>query len=237
MKSSFPGFPAEGIAFLRELKENNDREWFTPRKQIFDERVRLPMVELVRAIHGEMLSFAPQYVGEPAKCVFRIYRDTRFSKDKTPYKTHIAATMRRNGLEKNQGAGYYFSVSPTEIEVAGGLWAPEPDTLLSFRQRIAEDHESFRATFEMPKVRKLLGDLYGESAARAPKGFNPEHPAIDLLKRKHYVLFANLDPALATSPKLMGEIVKRLAALAPFVDFVNRSLFPASARGKKEAFQ
>lgn len=229
MKNSFPGFPAEGIEFLRELKENNDREWFTPRKSIFEEKVRAPMIELVRAVHGEMLRFAPQHVGDPAKSIFRIYRDTRFSKDKTPYKTHIASVLGRNGHEKNHGAGYYFSVGAHEIEVGAGVWAPEPPALLALRQGIAEMHEEFRETFETPKVRKLMGGLYGESATRVPKGFDAEHPAADLLKRKHYVLFANLDPALGTSPKLMGEVVKRFEAVAPFVNFINDKLMGGRA--------
>ncbi len=100
MKVSFQGFPKEGIAFLRALKKNNDREWFTPRKSTFEATVRQPMIELVGAIHSEMLRFAPQYVGEPAKCVYRIYRDTRFSKDKTPYKTYASALFLRNGFDK-----------------------------------------------------------------------------------------------------------------------------------------
>ncbi len=136
VSKGFRGFTPAAISFLRELAENNDREWFGPRKAIFEEQLRTPMLELVTAIHGEMLRFAPEYVGEPSKCVFRIYRDTRFSKDKTPYKNHVAATFWRNGMEKNRGAGFYFSVSPTEIEVAGGLYSPEPDALLAVRERI-----------------------------------------------------------------------------------------------------
>src|SRR3954469_17099222 len=109
MKSPFQGFTPGAIAFLRDLKKNNDREWFTPRKSVYEEQLRLPMIGMVRAVHGEMLRFAPEYVGAPAKCGFRIYRDTRFAKDKTPYKTHIAASFGRNGLEKNRGGMYYFS--------------------------------------------------------------------------------------------------------------------------------
>jgi uncharacterized protein (TIGR02453 family) len=224
MKSAFPGFSREGLTFLRDLKKNNDREWFTPRKAIYEEQLRLPMIELVRAIHREMLDFAPQYVGEPAKCIFRIYRDTRFAKDKTPYKTHVAAWFRRNGIEKNRGAGYYFSISPEEVEIAGGIYHPEPDVLLSVRQHIALHHAAFQATYGSAKFRKLLGDLQGESAARAPKGFNPAHPAIDVLKRKMYCFFINLDPAVATTPKLFGEVVKRFEIMAPFVEFLNRPL-------------
>src|SRR5579863_765980 len=113
MKSTFPGFPKEGITFLRALKKNNDRDWFTPRKAEFEAAVKQPMIELVSAIHREMMRFAPQYVGEPAKCVYRIYRDTRFSKDKTPYKTFASALLLRNGFDRHAGsAGVYFSVSP-----------------------------------------------------------------------------------------------------------------------------
>ncbi len=230
MKHVFQGFSREGIAFLRDLKNNNDREWFTPRKSVYEEQLRLPMIELVRAVHGEMLRFAPEYVGEPAKCVFRIYRDTRFAKDKTPYKTHIAASLGRNGLEKNRGAIYYFSISPEEVEIAGGVYHPEPDVLLAVRRHIARHPEAFRATFGSPKLKKLLGDLQGESAARAPKGFDPEHRAIDLLKRKMYCFFISLDPALATTPRLLGEIAKRFEAMAPFMEFLNR---PLLTQGKK----
>lgn len=223
MNTKFPGFPPEALAFLRELKENNNREWFTPRKPIYEEQVRLPMIELVRAIHGEMMRFAPQYVGEPARCVFRIYRDTRFSKNKIPYKTNVAASF-RHARGKNEGAGYYFSVAPDEIEVGGGIYMPTPETLLAMRQHIAENHAEFRKTFESAKLKKLMGELYGESAARAPKGFDAEHPAINLIKRRQFCLFTSLDARLATTPKLTGEVVKRFEAILPFLEFLNAPL-------------
>ena len=215
-KNTFRGFPAEGMEFLRELKENNDREWFTPRKEVYQTQVLAPMVELVALLHGEMLRFAPDYVGEPKKCVFRIYRDTRFAKDKTPYKTHVAAAMWKNGGEKSQRAGFYFSVSPEEVEVGGGLYGPEPAVLLRVRQYVAEHHQAFRKTF--------TGELYGESAARAPKGFEAGHPAMDLIRHKHFAVIDTLAPGLATTSKLFPELVKRFEAITPLVDFVNRAL-------------
>lgn len=236
MKSAFPGFPQEGMAFLRSLKKNNNREWFTPRKAVFEAAVKQPMIELVSAIHREMMRFAPEYVGEPAKCVHRIYRDTRFSKDKTPYKTFVSALFLRNGFDKySGGAAYYVMLSPAEIEVAGGIYAPDRDVLLAVRQHIAENAKAFRATFETPKVKKLLGDLWGASLTRVPKGFDPAHPAADLIRRKHYVLSANLDPKLATSPKLLPEIVSRIDAMTPFVEFLNRPLLARQAKQKREA--
>jgi uncharacterized protein (TIGR02453 family) len=236
MKNKFPGFPAEGIAFLRNLKKHNDREWFTPRKAVFEETVKKPMIELVGAIHGEMLRFAPDYVGEPAKCVYRIYRDTRFSKDKTPYKTYASALFLRNGFDKYSGcAGYYFAISPENIEVAGGVYTPERDVLQAVRQHIVENDKEFRKTFETAKVRKLFGDLSGESLTRVPKGFDAAHPAAELLRRKHYLLDAHIDPALATTPKLLGEIVTRIEAMTPFIEFLNGPLLKrhATERQKK----
>ncbi len=234
-QSKFPGFPVEGIAFLKSLKKNNDREWFTPRKAIFDEKVKTPMIELVSAIHGEMRRFAPDYVGEPAKCVYRIYRDTRFSKDKTPYKTYASALMLRRNFDKYAGsAAIYFAVSPENIEVAGGVYTPDRDVLLAVRQHIAENHKEFRATFETPKIRKLFGELWGESVSRVPKGFDAEHPAADLIRRKQFLLDTKVDPKLAVTPKLFGEIVTRIEAMMPFVEFLNEPLVKRQAKRKRE---
>jgi uncharacterized protein (TIGR02453 family) len=238
MKATFPGFPKEGMAFLRSLKKNNDREWFTPRKSTFEAAVRQPMIELVSAIHREMLRFAPEYVGEPAKCVYRIYRDTRFSKDKTPYKTYASALFLRNGFSKYAGgAAYYFAVSPENIEVAGGLYTPDRDVLLAVRQYIADHHKQFLTTFDRTRVKKLLGELQGESLTRVPKGFDPDHPAADLIRRKQYLLDTQLDPKLATTPKLLGELVTRIGAMTPFVEFLNRPLVLRQTKMKRdEAF-
>ena len=125
MKSTFPGFPPEGIDFLRDLKLNNDREWFNPRKALFDDKVRQPMVRLVTAIHREMARFAPDYVGDAAKCLYRIYRDTRFSKNKIPYKTYTSALFWRNGSSKDDMASFYVGISPEGIDIGGGIYSPE----------------------------------------------------------------------------------------------------------------
>src|SRR5712671_5949548 len=154
-KTGFRGFPEAGMQFFRGLKRNNRREWFQPRKQTYDEQVKAPMVELVNAVTAEMMRFAPDYVADPAKAIYRIYRDTRFSKDKTPYKTHIAAIFPRRGLMKHGGAGLYFSVSAKEIEVAGGVYMPGPDALLAIRTHLAERHEEFTRVVETRKLRAL----------------------------------------------------------------------------------
>src|SRR5271169_4367613 len=115
MNPTFAGFPPEALTFLRALKKHNEREWFQPRKETYEEKVKAPMIELVAVLMQRLADFAPEYVADPAKAVYRIYRDTRFSKDKTPYKTHIAAVFTPQGQGKESGAGYYFSVTPDEI--------------------------------------------------------------------------------------------------------------------------
>jgi uncharacterized protein (TIGR02453 family) len=225
---TFKGFPAEGIAFLRDLKKNNNREWFQPRLESYKELVRTPMLDLVHALHVAMLGFAPAYVGEPPKCVYRIYRDIRFSKDKTPYKTRADALFWRNGMAKDAGAAFYIAISPDEIGVGGGLYMPSPASLLAVRQQIAANPKAFRAAFEDKTVRRLMGDLHGDQTSRIPRGFNAEHPAADLLKYKRFLLFAKLSPEIATTPRLFREIITRIEAITPFVEFLDGPLYPAT---------
>jgi uncharacterized protein (TIGR02453 family) len=132
-------------AFFSGLEENNNREWFQAHKASYEEHVKLPMHALIEALNRRLLAFAPDYITDPARAVYRIYRDTRFSHDKTPYKTHIAATFHHRALEKNISPGLYFSVSHKEIEIAGGLYMPGPDQLLTVRTHIAAHHERLRS--------------------------------------------------------------------------------------------
>jgi uncharacterized protein (TIGR02453 family) len=224
MNPGFAGFPPEAMTFLRNLKKHNTREWFQPRKEIYEEKVKGPMLELVTALMQRLADFAPDYVADPNKAIYRVYRDTRFSKDKTPYKTHIAAIFKHRDLEKHSGAGFYFSVAPEEIEVGGGVYMPMPDHLLAIRNYLAENHEGFRRIAAARDVRRLLGVVTGESLSRVPKGFAADHPAADLLRMKQFLLFRTLESSLATTPKLFRELVSRFQAMAPFLEFLNRPL-------------
>jgi uncharacterized protein (TIGR02453 family) len=220
----FPGFPPEALAFFRALKRNNHREWFQPRKHIYDEQVRAPMTALVGALDAAMMKFAPAYVREPEAAIYRIYRDTRFSADKTPYKTHIAAVFPRRGLEKHACAGLYFSVSAEGIEIAGGVYMPTPEELRAIRLHLLDHHEEFRRILRARTLRALMGGLQGDQLARVPKGFDATHPAASLVRSKQWLLDVELDASLATTPKLYGEILQRFHAMAPFVEFLNAPL-------------
>ncbi len=224
MRSVFPGFPPEMPAFFRSLKRNNRREWFQPRKHLYEQHVKAPMLELVAAINTEMAKFAPEHVTEPKEALFRIYRDTRFSADKTPYKTHVAASFQRRGGERLGTGGFYFSVSQEGIEVAAGLWHPDRDAMLMVRNHIAETHEELAAIISDKKARKLTGELQGGSLTRSPKGFDPEHPAAEFIRMKDWIFDVRLDAELATSPRIHVEIVERFRAMAPLVAYLNRPL-------------
>jgi len=222
--TGFPGFPKEMTTFFRSLKRNNRREWFQPRKHVFEQHVKEPMIELVTALNRDFAKFAPEFVSDPKKAIFRIYRDTRFSSDKTPYKTHIAASFARRGGERLAAGGFYFSVSHDQIEVAGGIYHPEPETMLVVRNHIAEHHQDLRRLLADRRVRRLLGDLQGDALTRAPKGFDPAHPAIQLIKMKDWILDTTLDPSLGTSPRLYKELADRFRAMTPLIEFLNRPL-------------
>jgi uncharacterized protein (TIGR02453 family) len=227
VRSVFPGFPAEGLAFFAALQRNNRREWFQPRKAIFDEKLKQPMRELVSGLNSAMKSFAPDHVTDPDKAIYRIYRDTRFGKDKTPYKDHIAASFSRRGDKAS--AGYYFAVSHKEVGIGGGLYMPEPEALLAIRGHLAERHEEFRKITGARAVRQLFSAVQGEQLTRVPKGYPSDHPAADLLRLKQYVLYVELPADLATTPGLYSEVVRHFRAMTPFVEFLNAPL-----RGKNK---
>jgi len=218
----FPGFPAEALTFFRALKRNNNREWFQPRKELFETKVKAPMLVLVEALNGELAKFAPDYIADPKKAVYRIYRDTRFSADKTPYKTHLAAIFPRRGGDRGSAPGFFFSISAKEIGVAGGVYEPPPEHMLAIRTWLAENHAAFRKIARGPE--KLMGKLQGESLTRVPKGFPADHPAADLIKMKCWLYHVTLDPKIATTPKILPELVKRFKALTPVLEELNKPL-------------
>src|ERR1035441_8873831 len=224
MRSAFPGFPREAIEFFRGLARHNNREWFLPRKAIFEAQVKQPMRELVAALNAALMGFAPDYVTDPDKAIYRIYRDTRFSQDKTPYKDHIAASFHRRGTVAHSDAGYYFSVSHKEVGIGGGVYMPAPETLLAIRSQIAGRHQEFRRIIGARAVKQLLGELQGEQLARVPKGFCAEDPAADLLRFKRFTLYVELAPDLATTPALYREILKRFRAMGPFLAYLTAPL-------------
>jgi uncharacterized protein (TIGR02453 family) len=228
--TKFEGFPPEAVKFFRALRKNNTRDWFQPRKEIFDTRIREVMEQLVGLINTALGRFAPLHIAEPKKAIYRIYRDTRFSNDKTPYKTHIAANFPRLGMEKHSAAGYYFSVSDEEVEIAGGIYMPGPPELLAIRSRIADQHQRFGKIVQNKKVVGFLGPLAGTSLTRVPKGFDAAHPAADWIRMKQWMFYKTFPGALMTSPELLKTVDQGFRLVAPLVDFLNEPLIHAAKK-------
>ena len=228
----FPGFPKETVTFFKGLARNNNREWFQPRKEIFESSVKAPMVALVEALNAEFAKHAPDYITDPKKAVYRIYRDVRFSSDKSPYKTHLAASFNRRGGGRDSTAGFYFHVSAKGVGVAGGLWEPPPEQLLAVRTWLVDNHARFRKAARTAE--KLMGKLHGETLQRIPKGFAADHPAADLIKMKGWVFFTSLEPKFITSPKLVAELMKRFRAMLPALELLNE---PLAAQRQREALR
>jgi len=224
----FPGFSGDALTFFRGLARNNTREWFQPRKGIFETKVKAPMLALVEALNADLGKFAPDYIADPKKAVYRIYRDIRFSADKSPYKTHIAAVFPRRGGDRGSAPGFFFSIGAKEIGIAGGVYEPSPEQMLAIRNWLAENHASFRKISSGPE--KLMGKLHGESLQRTPKGFATDHPAADLLKMKRWLYYTTLDPKLATTSELQAELVKRFKAMLPVLEELNKPLTQARRR-------
>ncbi|MBI3207827.1 MAG: DUF2461 domain-containing protein [Candidatus Solibacter usitatus] len=225
MSHSFAGIPKEGMAFLRALKKNNNREWFQPRKEIFERSMKEPMEQLVEAVNSKLIQFAPLFVTEPKKAIYRIYRDTRFSNNKIPYKTHLGASFTCAGMTKHISAGYYFGIGPEQIEIAGGIYMPGPDQFRAIRAELCETHAEFRRIINNKALIKLVGPMSSHQLTRSPKGFSPDHPADDLVRYKHWIFYdTRLDPKIALTPKIVNEIGKRFEAMTPFIDYLNTPL-------------
>lgn len=222
ISSQFPGFSPEATSFLRALKRNNRREWFQPRKEKYESLIKHPMLELVSCLNEELADFAPEYVTPPQKAVFRIYRDTRFSHDKTPYKAHVAAIFPRSTANKNSGACFYFHFTDKELLLFGGVYSPERDELLAYRTLLQEHYQEFQEILRDKKLKGAFGGMQGEQLTRMPKGFPVDHPAEGLLRQRQWYLEKTLDVKLLTSRKVVPEMARHLRLMAPFVEFLNR---------------
>jgi uncharacterized protein (TIGR02453 family) len=225
MKSrAVPAFPIEGLRFLRSLKSHNNRPWFQERKEIYEDAVKRPMQDLVEALAVDFGAFAPELVASPKTSIYRIYRDTRFAKDKSPYKTHIAAVFPRKGLDKHGGAGLYFHIDPKEVLIGGGVYMPEPEDLNAIRSHIAEKTRDFKKIIEGHRFRKLFGEISGEQLSRVPRGFPSDHPAAAYLRYRQYLAARTLKAEAAISPSFYETLVETFKAMMPLIRFLNDPL-------------
>jgi uncharacterized protein (TIGR02453 family) len=229
-------FSEESLKFLRGLKRNNRREWFDPRKEIFEAVLKAPMLRVIEGVTAAMVEFAPDHVRPAQKCMMRIYRDTRFSNDKTPYKKQVAAWWARQGLERTSGGGFYFHLSAEELVIAAGVYMPEREQLMAIRKFLLEHHRELRGLLEDKRLRRLFTPDHGELLTRPPKGFPKEHPAMDLLKCRQWAVGAKLPAREALDPDLTTKVASYFRAAAPLVALLNRPLRGPAAEKRAPLF-
>ena len=217
----FAGFPADALAFFRQLKKNNTREWFAEHKDRYEENVKQPMEALLATLSTKLRNVVPEIAIEPKKAIYRIYRDTRFSKDKTPYKTWCAASFSHTGRDRKTAPGYYFHFNDKELGIGGGLYAPMPEQLKNIRAAIDRDHTQLLAILADKKFKKLFGELDGELLTRVPQGFDKEHPAAELLRRKQFLCWTTTDPKVITEEAFVDTLVTHITAMAPLVRWLS----------------
>jgi uncharacterized protein (TIGR02453 family) len=209
------------LNFLKALKENNNREWFEENKAWY-EKSKQAFSEFVELLLFEIRSFDPGIgVLAPKDCMFRIYRDVRFSKDKSPYKTNFGAYISRGGKKLNF-AGYYFHIEPGEYFMSGGVYMPQGPVLKAIRQEIFHRIDEFKAILNAPDFKKYFNGLSDvEKMKTAPKDFPKDFPEIDLLKYKHYIMMRNITEKQLTQSSLVKEARDTYKAMVPFNNFLN----------------
>ena len=217
-------FSKKTLAFLRALKRNNDREWFRARKLEYEQHVRGPMVGLLGRLARDLPAFAPDLVSDPRVCLFRIYRDTRFSNDKRPLKTNVAAHFPSRKFPKGEGAGLYIEVAPQWVWIGGGIYMPSSPELNAIRAAIAADPRKFHRLVSAPPFRKAVGELGGEQLTRVPRGYLKDHPAADYLRRKQFIGGREYPAGFALSPRFYSELLSVFRGIAPLVGFLNNAI-------------
>ena len=225
-----PAFTSKTLSFLRALKRNNSREWFHARRDDYEAHVRAPMVAVVERLAEDFRTVAPEFSADPNTSIYRQWRDTRFSENKTPLKTHVAATFPNRTLGRMNGAGFYFEVAPTWVWIGGGIYAPDAQQLLAIRHHLCDRHAEFQRLVRAAPFRKL-GGLQGERLSRVPRGFDKDHPAADLLHQKQFLGSREEAAEFATSPRFYKELLATFTALVPLCRFLNE---PLVARAKRD---
>ena len=220
---AFDGFPADAVRFLAELARGNNRVWFQANKDRYEQSVRGPALAFIEAMTGPLERVSRHIYADPSPTggsLMRIYRDTRFSPDKTPYKTNIGIQFRHERGDDVHAPGLYFHIEPKECFLACGMWRPPADALAAIRARIAEHPDIWLAARDNKAFVKAWGSVTGETLKRLLRGFDLDHPCIEDIKRKDFLGVLDLPRADTSSPKLPNQVAKAFAAGTPLMKFL-----------------
>ncbi len=214
------------FAFLRDLKANNNRDWFNANKERYVATVRSPLQELIVDFAPLLSTISPHYAANPKASggsLFRIYRDTRFSKNKSPYKTHAGIQFRHEAGKNAHAPGFYLHLEPENVFVAMGVWHPETTVLTGIRQAIVNDPENWKALIQNPEFRNTF-EIEGQSLKRPPRGFDPDHPLVEDLKRKDFVGICRLEEDDALAPDFLPHLAEIWGQSRAFMQFLTGAM-------------
>ncbi len=207
----------EALDFLKKLSANNNRDWFEAHKREFKS-----LEKEVKSFYTSLMEALKKHDDIEKMKMFRIYRDVRFSKDKTPYKTHFAGSFSRAG--KALRGGYYLRIKPGETFAAAGFWEPNKEDLYRIRKELEMDASEFRNVIQARGFRNTWGDLVGEELKTAPKGFDKEHPDIDLIRKKQFIFVRNFTDKEVLSPGFLSEVDHSFRNIRPYFDLMSEIL-------------
>lgn len=219
-------FSDKTFKFLRALGRNNNRDWFTAHKADYETHLRQPFLRLITDLQPDIAAISPHYRADPRPMggsLFRIYRDTRFANDKTPYKTWSGARFFHERSKQVAAPSFYLHIAPGDCFIGGGLWHPEPETQRRIRNFMLDNPSGWKQAVHAPAFKRRF-ELSGDSLVRPPRGFPPDHELIDDIKRKDFVAGASLDDDTVLGPRLRQTVVTHFKALSPMVDYLCASL-------------
>lgn len=209
------------LNFLEVLKANNNRDWFQANKAVY-ERAHQNVIAFADSLLGKMRIHDHLETASGKASLFRIYADTRFSKDKAPYKTHFGIRFSRATTQLR--GGYYFHMEPGHSFMAGGFFAPNPDDLKRIREDISFNYEDWNELLTKPNFLSTFGELHGDAVKTAPKGFDKDHPAIELLRKKQFILRHNFTDKEVLQPDFVEKLDQTFQNLRPFFDYMSEVL-------------
>lgn len=219
----YPMLQQATLDFLTELAANNNKPWFDEHRKAY-EAAKNDFEQTVGNVLEQLVTFEPAFAGLTVKqCIFRIYRDTRFSKDKTPYKIHFGGAFAVDG-KRDSGAGYYFHCEPgNKSFAAGGMWMPEGPVLKKIRQEIDYNFDRFEAIIHQPEFNKRFPAIEGDRLVKLPQGYTADNPAIEYLKLKSFTVSEPIADPVLTSKKLVSQLVESFQTMKPLLDFLREA--------------
>lgn len=215
-------FTPELFDFVRELRANNDRDWFQANKARYESAIVESSLAFISDFDARLETISRHFDAIPKRVggsLFRIYRDTRFAKDKTPYKTHVGIHFRHRQAKDVHAPGFYLHLEPDRVFAGAGIWRPGKESLAGIRQAIADDPDGWRAVSEQPPFADRFR-LDGERLKRPPRGFDADHPAIEEIKRKDFIGVTDLDPDAVVADGFVDRFAAICADAGPFVRYL-----------------